>query len=131
MIFNFDIPESNSRIIFDLVISGKLEGVISEKAITEVKRVFSLNKNERFTHQLEQKLRKNFKVVPLYEIEKEMQELRGKIKEKDLEHLATAKHVSADYIIAFDRDFEPFKEYITPRKFVEKILKFRPFETEY
>ncbi|MBI5635438.1 PIN domain-containing protein [Candidatus Micrarchaeota archaeon] len=131
IIFSFEYPNSNSRLVFDLVQEGKLSGVVSEKALAEVKRVFSLRKNERFLFLLEKIIRKNFEVVPRSEIGREIKYWRGKIKEKDLEHLATAKNRKVKYIIALDRDFEKFAEYHTPKKFVEKALKIRGFETEY
>lgn len=56
---------------------------------------------------------------------------KGKVKEKDLEHLATAKSLGLKFIVAFDRGFEPFPEYYTPKEFVEKILKLKGFETDY
>ena len=64
-------------------------------------------------------------------VEKELAAWRGKIKEKDLEHLATAKALKLKFIVALDRDFEPFEEYCTPKEFVEKILKIRGFQTDY
>ncbi len=131
IIFAFEYPHCNSRIIFDLVAAKKLEGVISEKAIEESKRMFALNKKEGFLYLLELDLRRNFQVIPVKAVQKEMQKWRGKIKEKDLEHLATAKALKLPYLVAFDRDFEPFPEYHAPKKFVEVILKMKAFETDY
>lgn len=131
IIFAFEYPESNSRIIFDLIVAGKIEGVISEKAIIETKRVFSLKKDERFLYLLESILRKTLTVISLSDIFANVEKWRGKIKEKDLEHLATVKGLKLQFLVALDRDFEPFPEYITPKKFVENILKLKAFQTDY
>ncbi len=131
IIFSFECPNSNSRIVFDLVIDGKLKGVISEKAIQEVKNVFSLKRDQRFLHLLEMLLIKNFEVIPLNKIQKHMKKWKGKIKEKDLAHLATAKAFKLKYIVALDRDFSNFSEYKTPKQFVEKVLEMQSFNTEY
>lgn len=131
IIFAFEYPHCNSRIIVDLVVAKKLQGVISEKALVESKRIFALNKKEGFLYLLELNLRRNFQVVKVQDVQKEMQKWRGKIKEKDLEHLATAKALKLPYIVAFDRDFEPFPEYYTPKRFVEKVLNLKAFETDY
>ncbi len=121
----------SSTIIFDLILAKKLQGVVSEKAIEETKRMFSHSKSWRFLNVLEMDLRRNFQVIPLKHIRKEITKWKDKIKEKDIEHLATAKALELKYIIAFDRDFEPFAEYRTPKQFVEKELKMKPFETGY
>lgn len=131
LIFNFEFPHSNSRIIFDLALAKKIDATASEKALIEVSRVLSMKKEAPFVRLVQNVIQKNCTIVPISQIGKEMQQWRGKIKEKDLEHLATAKHVNADYIIAFDRDFEPFKEYRTPRRFVQEILKQPAFQTDY
>ena len=63
-------------------------------------------------------------------IEEEIKRLRGAIKEKDLEHIATVKALYLKYLVGFDRDFKPFKEYFTPKKFVKEFgLKAK--ETEF
>ncbi len=131
VIFSFEHPHSNSRIIFDLILAKKLQGTISEKAVVEIKGMFSAKKNEKFLYVLEKTLRQNFEIIPLNKIIKEIDKWQGKIKEKDLAHLATAKALGIKFIVAFDRDFEPFAEYYTPKQFVEKILKLKGFETEY
>ena len=131
IIFRFENPLSNSRIIFDLILERKLNGVVSERAVEEVKKVLTYSKNEHFAYYIENTIRRNFKVVPLAGVEREMRKWRGRIKEKDLAHLATAKSLGLKYIVALDRDFKPFKEYYTPKEFIEKILKLKGFETDY
>ncbi len=54
---------------------------------------------------------------------------KGKIKERDLEHLATAKALNLP-IIAYDRDFEGIGGCVTPKRFLE-TLGIAKYETEY
>lgn len=56
--------------------------------------------------------------------------LRNKIKEKDLEQLAVTRKYGIKYLIAFDRDFEGFEEYKTPKEFLE-ILEEEVSEEEF
>ena len=49
-----------------------------------------------------------------------MEDWKGKIKEKDLEQLAVVKAFRLEYLVALDRDFQPFPEYCTPKKFLKK-----------
>ena len=58
-----------------------------------------------------------------------MRQLRGTIKEKDLEHLATARASGID-IIAYDKDFDGLKEYFTPKEFLVS-MNFRAYDTVY
>ena len=48
-------------------------------------------------------------------------DLKGKIKRKDLEHIATVRLKEIQWLIAYDEDFEVFPEYITPREFIKKM----------
>lgn len=62
----------------------------------------------------------------------EMKELRGKIKEKDLENIAAIKHDNLRYLVAYDEDYEEagVEEYITPKEFI-KLFELEPYEKEY
>ena len=57
-------------------------------------------------------------------------EYRNKIKEKDLEQAAVTKKLGIKYLISYDKDFESFEEYKTPKEFLE-ILKTKNKDTEY
>ncbi len=50
-----------------------------------------------------------------------MARYKGKIKEKDLEQLAVVKGLGLRFLISYDRDFEPFDEYVTPKKFLKSL----------
>jgi len=43
------------------------------------------------------------------------------IKAKDLEQVATVKKLGIKYLLSYDRDFEPFEEYITPKEFIKEL----------
>ena len=55
------------------------------------------------------------------EIGDEIKRWKGKIKDKDLEHLATVKYLDLEYLVAYDQDFEGIDEYITPKQFIKKL----------
>jgi len=129
IIYGFEFPQSNSGAILDLAVSGRLRPLTSEKAVEEVFRYFSLRKSEKYAYFARKLVQSRFSVVPASSVAREISRWRGKIKEKDLEHLATAKKFKA-LIVAFDRDFAPFPEYRTPRQAVEKLGK-KPAKTEY
>jgi predicted nucleic acid-binding protein len=43
------------------------------------------------------------------------------IKDKDLEQLAVVKKLGIKFLVAYDRDFENFEEYITPNAFIKEL----------
>jgi predicted nucleic acid-binding protein len=43
------------------------------------------------------------------------------IKDKDLEQLAVVKKLGIKYLVAYDRDFKDFEEYIIPKAFIVKM----------
>ena len=59
-----------------------------------------------------------------------MEELRGKIKEKDLENIATTRQQKLKYLVSYDKDYAGFKEYVTPKQFA-KIMGMKQAPTEY
>lgn len=69
-------------------------------------------------------------IIKRSEIQEEIPKWRGKIKEKDLENLATVKHVGLKYLVALDEHYRGFEEYKTPKEFIES-LGMKPSDTEY
>ena len=69
-------------------------------------------------------------VVERSEIREEIPKWRGRIKEKDLENLATVKYLGLKYLVAFDEHYKGFEEYKTPKEFIES-LGMKPSDTEY
>ncbi len=121
-IYGLEFEESNSGIIYNEIANGTVKAVINEKVIEEVVRYFGRRKGRHFAYLIESQLRRVCEVKQRQDYTGEIEKWRGKIKEKDLEHLATAKEFDLE-IIAYDADFLPFEEYYTPKQFVEELGK--------
>jgi len=134
MIFIFGrLEECNSRLVLFLAQLGEFQVVTSELVIEEVERFFRENFgrqagyiSRRFAEEL------SSRIVRRDEIKIEMNELKGKVKAKDLENVAAVRHENLEYLVAYDEDYEEakIKEYITPKEFV-KLFKLRPYDMEY
>ena len=134
MIFIFGrLEECNSRLVLFLAQLGEFEVITSELVIEEVERFFRENfgrqagyVSRRFAEEL------SSHIVRRDEIKIEMNELKGKVKAKDLENVAAVRHENLEYLVAYDEDYEEakIKEYITPKEFV-KLFRLRPYDTEY
>lgn len=130
VIIGIEDKHSNSALVLQLIAARMLEAFTSEKTLLEVRNYFKRSSSERTAYFAQQLVKREFKIIALSGIQEEMRKWRGKIKEKDLEHLAAAKHAKLGFIVAFDRDFEPFEEYRTPKQFLQQ-LGLKPRETEY
>ena len=64
------------------------------------------------------------------DVKSEMSKYRKLIKDKDLEQLAVVKKLGIKYLVAYDRDFENFQEYITPKAFIKEI-GIKPSSNDY
>ncbi len=119
VIIGLENKESNSSIIMRLVAAGKLEAYTAEKTLEEVRNYFERRDAAREGYFAVQLIKRCFKVIGRDEIN--ASKWRGKIKEKDVEHLASAKKYRLQRIIAFDRDYNKFSEHRTPKEFVEEL----------
>ena len=126
----FVVEKSNSAKILDLVFENKIEAVIGERVLKEVKRYFREKRGRNFSYIIELLLRRNCTIIKGHEVKETMLKLRGQIKEKDLEQLSIVKKLNLRYLIGYDRDHEKFTEYFTPKRFLEKLNQ-KTFETEY
>ncbi|RLI40063.1 hypothetical protein DRO59_10145 [Candidatus Bathyarchaeota archaeon] len=134
MIFIFGrLEECNSRLVLFLAELGEFEVVTSELVVGEVEMFF----RENFSREAGYLARKfveglSSSIVRRSDMKAEMDMLKGKIKERDLENVAAVKHESLEYLVAYDRDYgeADVKEYITPKEFV-KLFKLRPYDEEY
>lgn len=63
-------------------------------------------------------------------MERETEEPRGTIKDKDLENLAVVRHEKIGYLVAYNSDYEgaKVKEYMIPKDFV-KIFGLKPYQS--
>lgn len=134
MIFIFGrLEECNSRLVLFLAQLGEFEVVTSELVIEEVERFF----RENFGREAGYVARKfvetlSSRIVRRDEIKKEINELRGRIKAKDLENLAAVRHEHLDYLVAYNEDYEKagIREYLTPKEFVT-LFQLKPYNTDY
>lgn len=58
-------------------------------------------------------------MIPREQVEVELRQYQGRIKEKDLEQLVVTKKLGLKFLVSYDRDFEAFDEYRTPKQFIE------------
>ncbi|MBI5225052.1 PIN domain-containing protein [Candidatus Micrarchaeota archaeon] len=121
LLWGFNFPEGNSSKIISLLSLGKIKGYASETTLAEIGNFFDFNYDEITKHKAIADISANLKIIQISEITSEREKWLGTIKEKDLDHLATAKFLKLKYIIAVDRDFEPFPEYRTPKQFLKEI----------
>jgi predicted nucleic acid-binding protein len=129
-IYAFEYPNSNSVAILDLLNKEEIEVVISEQVIKEVIRYFKKFHSLQLARTFRRYLLQSCIVVQKQTVLSMMDKYKEQIKEKDLEQLAAVKQLGIKYLIAYDRDFDKFEEYITPKKFLQK-LKMKEKETQY
>ena len=122
--------ESNSHQVLELAEQGSITVFTSEFALKEVSVVLRHLRGIRAAYIGVKYVQGICVIVPRRKISASVKEFRGKIKDKDLENLATAKAMKIGYLISFDREYELFPEYLTPKQFV-KHLGLAVSETEY
>lgn len=120
-IYAFEFPKSNSRKIIELLNRAEIEAIISERVLQEVQRYFRKHYGKELTGVFRNYLLLSCTVVPSSLVREVMARYKGKIKEKDLEQLAVVKRLGLRFLVSYDRDFEPFEEYVTPKKFLESL----------
>lgn len=120
-IYAFEFPECNSDKIIDLLNKGQIEAVISERVLREVQTYFKKFYSKDLAATFRDYLLSTCTVVLPADVRKEMVKYKKLIKDKDLEQLATVKKLGIKFLVAYDRDFEKFEEYITPKTFVKEM----------
>lgn len=129
-IYAFEYPNSNSAVVIQLLNRNEIEAVISERVLSEVVNYFKKYYNKDLASLFRLYLLEACFFVPTRKVRETMEQYRHKIKEKDLNQLAVVKQHGIKYLVAYDEDFEPFEEYITPKEFIREIGK-EPRTTEY
>ena len=129
-IYAFEFPMSNSAKIINFLNKGEIEAIISEQVLKEVTRYFEKFHNIKLARRFRRYLLDNCIVIMKNDLLDMIDKVKGQIKEKDLEQLATTKKYGIKYLIAYDKDFEAFDEYFTPRRFLE-ILKQEVTDSEF
>lgn len=122
-VYAFEFPESNSAKIIELLNQGEIEAIISDRVLEEVTRYFEKHHGLALARKFRRYLTESCLVITQSNVLETIRELRGQIKEKDLEQLAVTKRYAIKYLISYDRDFENFEEYKTPKKFLESLGK--------
>jgi predicted nucleic acid-binding protein len=120
-IYAFEFPGCNSDKIIDILNKGQIEAVISERVLREVQTYFKKFYSKDLAAIFKDYLLKTCTVVLSADVKKEMAKHKKLIKDKDLEQLATVKKLGIKFLVAYDRDFEKFEEYITPKAFIKEI----------
>lgn len=129
-IYAFEFPESNSNKVIGLLNKGQVEAVISERVFKEVQAYFKKFHSKDLASLFRDYLLRTCTIVFSTDVVKEMAQYRKFIKNKDLEQVAVVKKLGIKYLISYDRDFERFEEYITPKAFL-KELGIRPVLSAY
>ncbi|MEK6591422.1 MAG: type II toxin-antitoxin system VapC family toxin [Nitrospinota bacterium] len=120
-IYAFEFPESNSNKIINLLNKVQIEAVISERVLKEVQAYFKKLYDKDLAALFRNYLLKTCVVVFSADVKKEMAKYKKLIKGKDLEQLAVVKKLGIKYLVAYDRDFKDFEEYIIPKAFIVKM----------
>ncbi len=122
--------DSNSGKILDLAESKQIRAVTSEFALVEVARVLRRLKGRQYSYWAINYVKSICWVVPRRKITRFLVKLKGTIKDKDLENIATVRALGLQWLVSNDRDYVDFPEYKTPRLFVA-LLGLEPENTEY
>ncbi len=120
-IYAFEFPESNSNKIIGLLNKGQIEAVISEQVLKEVQAYFKKFHSKDLASMFRDYLLRTCNIVLSTDVVKEMNQYRKLIKDKDIEQVAVVKKLGIKYLISYDRDFEKFKEYLTPKAFLKEL----------
>lgn len=129
-IYAYEFHESNSNKIIDLLNKGQIEAVISERILKEVMTYFKKFYDKDLAATFRDYLLRTCAIIFPSDLKKEMKLYRNQIKNKDLEQLAAVRKLGIKYLVAYDRDFEKFEEYIIPKAFI-KQLSLKPSPLDY
>lgn len=120
-IYAFEFPDSNSAQIIELLNRGEIEAITSEKVIEELTRYFEKFHSLTLARKVRRYVINTCIIILRNEINEYALKLKGVIKDKDIEQLATTRKYGIKFLISYDRDFENIEEYMTPKKFLEQV----------
>ena len=129
-IYAFEFPECNSAKVIDLLNKGQIEALISERVLKEVQSYFKKFHSKDLAALFRDYLLRTCLIVFPGDLKRDMLRYRKLVKAKDLEQLAAVKKLGIKYLVAYDRDFEPFEEYVTPMAFI-KEAGLKPAASDY
>ncbi len=127
------LENCNSRIVILLAQLGEFEVAVSELVIEEVERFFRMEVSRDAAFLARRFIESLARSIVLREnITRIMRELKGTIKERDLENLAAVRQLKISHLVSFDVDYEKahVNEYITPKEFV-KLFDIKPYSTAF
>jgi len=130
LIFAIERPQSNSAKILKLALDGRIEVVVDEEVLREVARFFRGRRGRSFAWLYTEQVRRAATVLSREDCEAEFAALRGQLKEGDRLHLAATRTSGSPHLVAYDEDFRPFREYMTPKQAARR-LGLTPSETEW
>ena len=136
-IFGVERPESNSRIILDLVEEGKIVPVVSYSSLEELREYFSRRYNrETAINEVYYLISlPNLEIIIRDKVKQEIKNYKGVVPDKDLPHLVSAIIAQADYLVSYNRHFieSKAKNYIKTVKQADflKLLGIEPQTTAY
>src|SRR3989344_499104 len=113
-------PESNSCKILELAKSGAIRAVTSELALKETVIVLRRLSGSKAAYLGTKYVQSLCEIIPRRKIRTYIKQLRGSIKEKDLENIASVKSMKIQFIVSHDRDYKNFSEHRTPKKFMQE-----------
>lgn len=136
-IFGVERPESNSRIILDLVEEGKIVLVVSYSTLEELREYFSRRYDrETAINEIYYLISlPNLEIITRDKVKQEINNYKGVVPDKDLPHLVSAIIAQADYLVSYNRHFieSKAKNYIKTVKQADflKLLGIEPQTTAY
>lgn len=129
-IYSWEFPASNSAILIELLNKGLIDAVTSERVLKEIAAYFEKYHSIKLARKFRRYIIDTCTIVLHEKVIEEMNKFRGTIKEKDLEQLATVKKLGIKFLVAYDRDFDNFEEYVTPKQFLA-IMDVKTVQTEF
>ena len=120
-IYSFEFSQSNSAKIIELLNDNQIEAIISEQVLKEVTRYFEKYYSFELAKKFRRYLLNSCTIIMGTKVLKFMRTFKDKIKEKDLEQISVVRKFGIKYLISYDRDFEFFSEYFTPKEFLISI----------
>lgn len=129
-VYAFEFPNSNSKLMIDLLNEGRIEVVVSERVFKEVYRYFRRFYMKGLADEFRVYIFSTCHIILSEDVHDKAIRYWGQVKDKDLEQLTTVREYGIKHLVSYDKDFEGVKEYVTPKEFV-RLLGIRPRKTEY
>jgi predicted nucleic acid-binding protein len=120
-IYAYEIPESNSNLIIDVLNRGLFEAVITESTFKEIYRYFRKYYSKKLADAFRIYLFTACKLIFSYQLEEHSAKYVTLVNEKDLEQVVAVREFGIKYLVSYDRHFEGLDEYRTPKQFAELL----------